>query len=70
MAVIPRMSQAAGFCVTTILLAVSACAPAPSPDAACAVYAARRVEMPRPLPDDALGRWTAITDAGLTGACR
>lgn len=53
-----------------VLFAMVGCAPAPAPEAACALYAARRVAMPRPLPDDALGRWVAVTDAGLTGACR
>lgn len=56
--------------LTCAVAHVSACTPAPPPDAACTVYAARRVEMPRPLPDDNLGRWVAVTDAGITGACR
>lgn len=55
--------------VLPILLLLGACTPVVS-DAACEVYGMRRAEMPRPLPDNDLGRWVAITDAGLTGACR
>ena len=52
---------------TLLILALAACQPL---DAGCQVYAVQRIEMPRPLPDDGLGAWVAILDAGMTGACR
>ena len=50
-----------------LMLALAACQPL---DAGCQVYAVQRIEMPRPLPDDGLGTWVAVTDAAMTGACR
>lgn len=38
--------------------------------AGCGRYAEARPDMPRPLHDDALGRWVAVLDSGMTGACR
>ena len=60
------MGKVAGAAAVLLL---GACAPVVH-SAACDVYGMRRAEMPRPLPDDPLGRWVALTDAGLTGACR
>ena len=40
-----------------------------SPDAGCATYGIQRASMP-PLANDATGRWVAVTDAAMTGACR
>lgn len=39
-------------------------------DAGCIRYGANRAEMPRPLPEDALGRWVAVLDADMTATCR
>ena len=54
--------------VLAILSVLAGCAV--TSDAGCIRYAANRPDMPRPLPADALGRWVAITDADMTGACR
>lgn len=39
-------------------------------DAGCNGYAESRLNMPRPLPNDALGQWVAVLDGRMTGACR
>lgn len=39
-------------------------------DAGCLAYAEARIAMPRPVPNDALGQWVAVTDSRMTGACR
>lgn len=61
------MRRAAPFILALI---VTACAGAVSLDAGCAKYGQWRADMPRPLPDDALGAWVAGLDAAMTGACR
>jgi hypothetical protein len=53
-----------------IVLALAACAPEIPSGAGCQIYGAERSHMPRPLPDNALGVWIAVTDAAMTGACR
>lgn len=40
-------------------------------DAGCSAYGEARLTMPRPLPDNALGRWVAHDlDPRMTGTCR
>lgn len=39
-------------------------------DAGCISYGIARGEMPRPLADDATGRWVADLDDRMTGTCR
>lgn len=56
-----------GSVAVALALLLVACA---TPEAGCAVYAVQRIEMPRPLPDNGLGAWVAVTDAAMTGACR
>lgn len=51
-----------------IMIALAGCVT--TTDAGCSVYGARRAEMPRPVPNDTLGRWVAVTDAAMTGSCR
>jgi ABC-type uncharacterized transport system auxiliary subunit len=38
-------------------------------DAGCATYGLQRPSMP-PLSNDAAGRWVAVLDTAMTGACR
>ncbi|MFE3838586.1 hypothetical protein [Pseudogemmobacter sonorensis] len=53
---------------TILALALAGCVT--TTDAGCVVYGAQRVSMPRPVPEGDLGRWVAVTDAAMTGACR
>lgn len=39
-------------------------------DAGCARYGEQRASMPRPLPNDSLGAWVAVTDTAMTATCR
>ena len=48
---------------------LTACAGAIALDAGCDRYGELRADMPR-LGDDALSRWVAVLDSGMTGACR
>lgn len=41
-----------------------------SGDAGCISYGNARSSMPRPLPNDALGAWVAVTDSAMTATCR
>lgn len=53
-----------------LVVALSGCVTA-STDAGCNAYADARITMPRPLPNDALGRWVAVDlDSRMTGTCR
>ena len=52
-----------------VAAALSGCVTAVG-DAGCGAYAEQRLSMPRPLPNDTLGAWVAVTDARMTGACR
>ncbi len=50
------------------LLSLSMCA-LPM-DAGCISYGEARLTLPRPLADDATGRWIADLDTRMTGTCR
>lgn len=39
-------------------------------DAGCLSYGEARLSIPRPLQDDAVGRWIADLDDRMTGTCR
>lgn len=53
-----------------LALTVAACAASISIGPGCQTYGAQRISMPRPLPNDELGKWVATLDAAMTGACR